>query len=399
MRILKIWDADYPWDIRVEKVATSLAASGHAVHLVCRNQFRRVRREWNGSFTVHRLPALPRVLGPVHTFWNFPYPLNPTWIHAIARVVRETAADLILVRDILLVVPAVMLGRARRIPVVLDMAENYPAMLRDRLRYTPTGWLDRLVRHPLSARIIEHLAIRLVDHIIVVVEESRKRMLKAGVPTDRLTVVCNTPPLDRWQPREEPESTRNPNDRTKLVYLGNLDGSRGIEVAIRAVRYLKETGNAASLTVIGDGPCREPLRALAAEIDVADQVTLTGRLPFSEVQSHMTQAHVGLIPHYATEAWNTTIPNKLFDCMLLGLPVIVSDAKPTARIVSSEGCGKVFHDRDDHDLARCIMSLNDPIVRQQMGRNGQAAVRRRYNWSCDSRVLIDILNRVRRLPA
>ena len=59
MKICKIWDADYPWDIRVEKVATSLSMAGHSVHLVCRNLDRRVRVEHNGTFTVHRLPAVP----------------------------------------------------------------------------------------------------------------------------------------------------------------------------------------------------------------------------------------------------------------------------------------------------------------------------------------------------
>ena len=44
LRIVMVWDGDYPWDVRVEKVCTTLIASGHEVHLVCRNSAGTPRR-------------------------------------------------------------------------------------------------------------------------------------------------------------------------------------------------------------------------------------------------------------------------------------------------------------------------------------------------------------------
>jgi glycosyltransferase involved in cell wall biosynthesis len=394
MKICKIWDADYPWDIRVEKVATSLSLAGHSVHLVCRNLGRRVRVEHNGTFTVHRLPALPRALGPLHGIANFPYPMNPVWSRAMARVVRDTGAELILVRDIPLVVPAIVLGRLYRLPVILDLAENYPAMLRDRMLYTATGPVGRVVRHPALAHVIERVGFRFADHIIVVVEESRDRLIRAGVSPDRLSVVCNTPRLEQWTRGAAPGDGGPRSEETKVVYLGNLDGSRGIDVAIRAVHHLKGSGHRVALDVIGGGPSLESLRRMAVDLDVADRVTITGRLPFREVEQRFARADVGLIPHYSTEAWNTTIPNKLFDYMLLGLPVIVSDARPTARIVEETGCGEVFRDRDVADLARCMAALADTNQRKLKGDSGRAAVHGRYNWAHDSKIFVDVVESV-----
>lgn len=391
MKICKIWDADYPWDIRVEKVANSLAAAGHTVDLVCRNQARRERREWNGSFTIHRLPALPRTFGPSHTLWNFPYPVNPAWLATMSQVVRRAKSDMILVRDILLALPAILLGKIHRIPVVLDMAENYPAMLEDRRRYTPTTPLGRIVRHPAIARTIERLTIRSVDHIVVVVEESRDRLAGLGTPPERLSIVSNTPILDRWSPNAAAAIAPSRPGGVNLVYLGNLDGSRGVDTAIRAVARLKQTGVAAHLAVIGDGPSRRTLEELTRSLHVEDRVALHGRLPFSEVQGVMAASDVGLIPHYATDAWNTTIPNKLFDYMLLGFPVMVSDAKPTARIVREERCGEVYADRADAELAQRVAGLVDPAIRREQGDKGRDAVYRRYNWAHDSKVLLDAL--------
>jgi glycosyltransferase involved in cell wall biosynthesis len=394
MNICKIWDADYPWDIRVEKVASALAAAGHAVHLVCRNQARRERHEWNGSFMIHRLPALLSSFARAHTLLNFPYPFNPVWISNIARTILDAKADLILVRDIPLAVPAAILGKLHRIPVILDMAENYPAMLRDRLLFTPTGLPARLIRRPRFAQLVERFAIRLADHVIVVIEESRERIIHAGIHPNRVTVVCNTPMLEQWKPRNSSRDLLEPDKGTNLVYLGNLDGSRGIDVAIRAIRHLKDAGCAVGLSIVGDGPCIEQLRDLSFQLDVADRVKIMGRLPFSQVQAVMGRSHVGLIPHYATDAWNSTIPNKLFDYMLLGMPVVVSDAKPTARIVRAEGCGEVFNDRDVVDLARCILALKKPEVRRRKGIIGRAAVHKRYNWKYDSLALVKTIEAV-----
>lgn len=54
------------------------------------------------------------------------------------------------------------------------------------------------------------------------------------------------------------------------------------------------------------------------------------------------ESDVGLVSHHAIESWNTTVPNKLFEYMLMGKPVIVSNAKPAERIVREERCGMVF---------------------------------------------------------
>ena len=401
LSICKIWDADYPWDIRVEKVSTSLVEAGHNVHLVCRNAARRPRHEAQGGLTIHRLPALPSGLGPVHALCNFPHPFNPVWAHAIWRVVRDVKADLILVRDLPLAIPAALIGRRLSLPVVLDMAEHYAGMLRDRLRYTPIGLPGRLARRPALARLAERMALRLVDRVIVVVEESRDRLLGEGVAPDRITIVSNTPRLDQWEAAEPRglAANRSAVDSLCLFYLGNLDGSRGIDTVIRAVNAITKRGRRVVFRVVGGGPSLESLRWLARDLGVGDHVHFEGRLPYTRVRSLMAQADVGVIPHYATEAWNSTMPNKLFDYMLAGLPVLVSDARPTARIVRAEQCGEVFRDRDVEDVVRCLLALGDRARRSDMGQRGHQAVQRRFHWDVDARYLVDAIEATARREA
>lgn len=395
MRICKIWDADYPWDIRVEKVADSLAEAGHEVHLVCRNGGRLQRSESTGKFHIHRLPVWSASLGPVHDICNFPHPGNPFWWGEIARVVRRYRIDLILVRDLPLAIPAGVIGKMFGIPVVLDMAENYPAMLADRRLYTPTSALGRIFRHPGLARLIERVSFPLMNHIIVVVDQSRDRLKAAGVPDRQLTVVTNTPRIDQWDAAQTARVNPLLGQGLHVVYLGNLDGSRGVDIAIKGIAQLKRQGTPARLTIIGQGPSRAMLEDLVTTEDVNDRVTIRGRLPFREVQAVMAESDVGIIPHYGTEAWNTTMPNKLFDYMLWGIPVLVSEIKAVATIVQDVGCGAVFQDRDPVDFARCLTEMQPAQIRERMGRNGRLAIQQRYNWKIEGADLVRCIEQVR----
>lgn len=395
MRICKIWDADYPWDIRVEKVADSLAEAGHEVHLVCRNGGRLQRTESTGKFHIHRLPVWPAVLGPLHDICNFPHPGNPFWWGEIVRVVRRYRIELILVRDLPLAIPAGVIGKVFGVPVVLDMAENYPAMLADRRLYTPTSALGRLLRHPSLAKLVERLSFPLMDHIIVVVDQSRDRLMAAGVPGQQLTVVTNTPRIDQWDAAHTARMNPVTERGLHVVYLGNLDGSRGVDIAIQGIAQLKRQGRPARLTIIGQGPSRASLEKLVVTEDVADRVTLRGRLPFRDVQAVMAESDVGIIPHYGTDAWNTTMPNKLFDYMLWGIPVLVSDIKAVATIVQDVGCGDVFRDRDPVDFARCLAAMQPAQIRERMGRNGRQAIQQRYNWKVEGADLVRCIEQVR----
>src|SRR5438445_13446911 len=108
----------------------------------------------------------------------------------------------------------------------------------------------------------------------------------------------------------------------------------------------------------------------------------------------VARCDIGVIPQYVTAHTDSTISNKLFDYMLVGLPVVASDARPTARIVRSEECGEIFLDRDVTDMARCIRALQDPETRRDTGLRGQTAIHQRYNWSCDSWTLVQTLEEV-----
>src|ERR687892_515310 len=134
MKVGLVFDGDYPWDVRVWKFAT-----------------------------------------------------------CIADVVSTCGIEALIVRDLPLALAGVAVGRRYAVPVLLDMAENYPAMLRDVNRFERFRIQNVLVRNPGLASLVERLALRLVHHVFVVIEEARDRLLQAGVSAGRISLRRDTP--------------------------------------------------------------------------------------------------------------------------------------------------------------------------------------------------------------
>src|SRR3990172_5189513 len=146
MRICKIYDGDYPWDVRVQKILLTLVEKGYEVHLVCRNLAKRPTYEYLDKVHIHRLTYFKN--DGINSVFSFPAPFNPLWLRTIMRVIRKNKADLIIVRDLPLTLAAILIGRIYGIPVVFDMAEDYPAMVRDIWRFSGFKAANLLARNP-----------------------------------------------------------------------------------------------------------------------------------------------------------------------------------------------------------------------------------------------------------
>jgi glycosyltransferase involved in cell wall biosynthesis len=277
---------------------------------------------------------------------------------------------------------------------MLDMAENYPAMMRALWETGRNTMLDYAVRNPAITRLVERKCVRGVDHILVVVEESADRIETLGVSHCKLSVVSNTPPLSRLTvfPRKVPAAR----DRLEVVYIGNVEVVRGLLESVDAIAQLGAEGMRIRLRIIGDGRDIVLIRQRCESHHMRkEDVEFLGRVDHDEALRLVAEADIGLVPHRKSESWDTTIPNKLFDYMAVGLPVVSSDAVPCARVVVETDSGRVFSSGDARSMATTIRQVASPSARLQMGAAGRAAIAARYNWEHDTAVLLDAVTRTK----
>lgn len=383
-RVLLVWDADYPWDVRVEKVGLALDSAGYEVHILARNRRRDLVEEQLGSFFIHRLHPLPRWLGRLNNTWSFPAFVNPVWYRRLTAVINRVHPSVIICRDLPLAPLTTHVGHRHGIPVVMDMAEAYPDMIRNVWLFGPRRPQNLLIRNPFLADLVERWTVRRLDKILVVVEESADRLQRLGVPASRIALVSNTPVPGRF---EEPRRHQAVGSLS-LLYIGLLGRSRGIEVALRGLAEYVRRGNQATLTIGGTGTAEKSLKRLTRRLGIASRVRFLGWVPPEAHPGLLADASVGLVPHRRCPHWDVTIPNKVFDYMAAGLPVLVSDPPPIRRIVEETGSGLVYQDPDPNSFATALEAMEDPRIRLEMAARGRLAVQERYNWDVDSRALL-----------
>lgn len=203
-------------------------------------------------------------------------------------------------------------------------------------------------------KLLRRLLYRQAD---VVTSNSRGvlEILKAYVPEDKLAFVPN--------PLVVPESPGNvaPGMSTVLT-VGRLSPQKAHDVLLKAFAQVAPGRSDWRLAVLGDGELREPLRRLAASLELSDRVDWLGQRP--DPFAHYRAADI-----FALASRFEGTPNALLEAMACGLAVVVSDTSPGPLEYVDDGVtGLVVPVDDARALAGALERLmSDPDLRRRLG--------------------------------
>lgn len=378
MKILFLYDGEYPWDIRVEKICNTLLDKSHEVHMVCRNKSRQVRSEKYENINIHRTISIPTFFGKINDVVTFPAFFSPVWLIELYIQTKKNKCEIIIVRDLPMALAAIWVGKILHLPVVLDMAECYPEMLRCIWKFEKKRWLNIFLRNPKLGDYVERKVMNEIDAVLVMVKESRERLLEKKVDNNKIYIVSNTPVVDRFKGVSEPIL----GDQTiRMLYVGLLNGSRGLDICISGLKkYMDSVDQNITLTVAGSGNDLEKLKYMVEKYGVMDKVNFLGWVDNKKIPQLIMESNVCVVPHRKCSHWDNTIPNKLFDYMATCRAVLVTNVVPMKRIVEETNCGLVFTDNDIEDFVNKLIIMKDDMLRNKYADNGRNAVINKYNW-------------------
>ena len=221
---------------------------------------------------------------------------------------------------------------------------------------------------------------------------------RLGVPLP--TVVMNCPPVGAWPlvAREDsPLRALLPSRRCRAVlYHGALSPYRGVETAVDALDRLPLD---VVLAVIGDGPLFEGLRAEAERRP--SRLVLRPAVPIGDLPRWVAGADVGLVAFEPVNRNNyLATPNKLFECLASGVPVVASAFPEMGQVVAETGGGATCPPGDPVALADAVMSILDEPDAQRMARRLRCrqAAEARFSWERESSKLVRLYGQVTGQP-
>ncbi|MFO7528764.1 MAG: glycosyltransferase family 4 protein [Marinobacter sp.] len=368
-------------------MAKALSENGYGVTITCQNKNQNEEHEVIDNIIVSRLPRTHLLPLFMQKLVNFPVWFNPVWIYSIYKNSRNLEGGIIVVRDLPLVYSGIIVAKLVKAKLIFDMAECYPEMYASSQQFSKSSFLERLLKNPKLAARYEKSSLKNVDQTLVMIEESKTRAAKIGAPVDRVTIVSNTPSLNKFQGILHQHSGTS----LKIVYVGFLTKLRGLDILIRAVSEFIKNGHSSDdiqVDIVGTGSEKNNLIELCEQLNVTSSVKIHGWLDQSHVDKLMQESNVGALTYRVCGHWNNTIPNKIFDYMLAGIPVLATPVIPIERIINETGCGIVCKDQDPVDIALKLAQLRDFKVRDDLGQKGYQAILEKYNWQNDMERLI-----------
>jgi glycosyltransferase involved in cell wall biosynthesis len=386
--LILVENLSVPFDRRVWQEARSLTRAGYGVTVVCP---RGERQDCEAhavidGVEIHRYPLAGAEGGPLSYAREYSSALAHTakLMRAITRTRRIDVVHACNPPDALILTAWPL--RRRGAAVVFDHHDLIPELYVSRF-----GRRDLLHRGTLVA---ERLAFRAADVVLSTNESYRRVALDRGRKTpEDVFVVRSAPDTDRFAPVTPDDSLRR--GRPHLIaYLGVMGPQDGVDYALRSLAALKRERADWHAVFVGAGDVFEAMKALAAELGLNGSVEFTGRIPDDEMIRVLSSADVCLAPDPLNPLNEVSTMNKIVEYMALARPIVSYDL--TEARVSAADAAVYARPNDVEDFARLVGKLLDePALRQEMGRVGRRRVEDELSWSRSEEQLLAAYERAR----
>jgi glycosyltransferase involved in cell wall biosynthesis len=264
---------------------------------------------------------------------------------------------------------AVPLARRLKVPLVVTL-HGFDVTTRDRAVVAAGRSL------PILALARRRQLQRHADLFICVSDFIRRAALSQGYPPERTIVAPLGIDLDLRRPGGEPTPGL-------IVHVARLVEKKGTEYLLHAFARIEGQAHDARLVIVGDGPRRLHLEALAHELGVTDRVTFTGGLDHAATLAWMRQATVVAVPSVTASSGDSEgLPTVIFEAGALARPVVASDTSGIPEAVEDGKTGFLTRERDADSIAAGLMRvLSSPELALKLGQQGRRAMEERFESS------------------
>jgi len=362
-----------PFDRRVWSEALALKAAGMDVTVICPGVSKGLAdEEVLEGIRILRHPLAEAKSGTFQYVREYAHALY--WETRLAwKVWRETKFDAVHICNppdllFMVVLPFKVLFRTK---VVFDHHDLSPELYEVKFQKRGLGyWL---------MRVAEFFTFRVADHVISTNESYARIAKERGAKKDsEVTVVRSGPDLARFKRPPLSEMSGG----VTVGYVGVIAEQDGVDKLIDAMGSIVNDHQRADvrLVVIGDGPSKDQLEELAADLGIRSHVDFVGFKSGNELLDVLGTVDIGVCPDPYNDYNDKCTMNKILEYMALSIPVVQFDLTE-GRVSAGDAALYAGRDNDPAELAAAIIRLaDDPELRQEMGAKGRARMEDHLEW-------------------
>lgn len=191
--------------------------------------------------------------------------------------------------------------------------------------------------------------------------------IKCGVPTDRILKFAYFPELSHFE-----ERSYLPEEEVRFLWIGRLINWKHPDCAIRVVEKLSQEGYKVRLTMVGNGPMEDKLRAMARGYNI----DLVGGVPFERVRDYLHDADIYLFTSDYGEGWGCV----LNEAMSEGVAAVASIQAGATTFLTEHSVNGIVYDGSEDGLYRAALRyVQNPELIELMGRKGRDTMESTWN--------------------
>lgn len=359
-RIVHLTSVHPRYDTRIFlKECTSLAKAGYETHLIVADG---KGDEEKNAVSIHDVGASK---GRLDRIRNAP--------RLVLQKALSLDADLYHMHDPELIPIGLKLKKKGK-KVVFDAHEDVPKQLLSK------PYLNKISRYFISKAFsfYEHYACKKLDAVIAATPFIRDKYLDMGV----LSVDINNFPLLGELTLGEVDWSQK---KKQICYVGGISKIRGILEIVTAMEKVQSEARLQLVGKFSEAGVEQQAHANPGWQNV-DFLGFLGRQEVAEVLQHTV---CGLVTFLPAPNHIDAQPNKMFEYMSAGIPVVASNFPLWKEIIEGNECGLCIEPLDSQAIAKAIDYLvQNPEKAEKMGRNGKEAVEQKYNWEIEKEKLL-----------
>ena len=234
---------------------------------------------------------------------------------------------------------------------------------------------------------LDRLVLKHFDGIIAVSPPIGDTLRRARVPEGKVTVIANGIGFSSFLEVEDESSKREFGSGITIGIVGRLTRQKGHTFLFAAARGILQKFPAASFVVVGEGPDRKPLEALAEELGIAENVYFAG------YRDDMAGVY-GALDLMVMPSLDEGLPMALLEAMAAKRAVIATSVGAVPDVIEHGVSGLLVKPSDAMELEGAVLSLlNDPSLRRRIGENARNSVVARFSSDLMAQNYLDFYKR------
>ena len=298
-------------------------------------------------------------------------------LHAMLKLSKEAISekpDVVHSHDLTTLLSGVIVKKRLKIPLIYDSHEYWPGMVQERngpFMSNICKFFERIMLTQVDTVITVSgtLAENFKKHVAKthIVYNSRKEVEMLNINEDEVNGLRKLLNISK--------------DDFVVGYIGNINSKRGIDKLVKSFEHIKDEN--IKLLIVGGGE-RGVISQLKPQINHENEtrIIFTGQIPYHEVLPYFSLLNVGCVLFQPLPNHSIAAPNKLFEYMSMGIPLLVSDLTEMRRIVTIDSkCGICVDATSPEQIADSIKWLHkNPEKTKIMGNNGLKQFKQKYCW-------------------